>query len=218
MFGRQWLHQKKAEEMKYRDQLAAVLNDPESAKPTADFAEVILKCQCMLGKIVKDMSKPFLLQAAERVCQELEVESESASESALHQLPVTSHRENNEQSTDGDDTTLSVITGSASGLQSSTGSKTTKISSVDDIWRPSAEWKRGAEKASGKIPWSTVEEELVYQGVLAHGVGNWALIRANFLPNRSNVDIKDKWRTMKRQGRLNTLADKLGPLPANCLY
>ena len=26
------------------------------------------------------------------------------------------------------------------------------------------------------IAWSTVEEELVYKGVLAHGVGNWAAI------------------------------------------
>jgi len=51
----------------------------------------------------------------------------------------------------------------------------------------------GAGKAGGKIPWSAVEEEQVYCGVLAHGVGNWALIRANFVPNRTNVDIKDNW-------------------------
>ena len=69
----------------------------------------------------------------------------------------------------------------------------------------------------GKVAWSSVEEEQVYQGVLAHGVGNWALIRSEFVPNRTNVDIKDKWRTMKRQQWVSALAAKFGPLPAGCL-
>ena len=236
MFDRQWLCQKKADEMTCRDQLAAMINNPESAKPDADFAEVILKCQYMLRKIMMGMSKPFLLQSAEAVCQALESES---SASQLHQLTVNSPSKNDvpvvppaavaveeiadsdEHSTDDDDTVLLATNGSDSVFQTNashiSGSKPTKISSVDDLWRPSTEWKKGAGKAVGKIPWSAVEEEQVYRGVLAHGVGNWARIRAKFVPNRSNVDVKDKWRTMKRQGRLQTLADKLGPVPANCL-
>jgi len=227
VFDRQWLRQKKAEEMECRDKLAAVINDPETSKLAADFTEVIFKCQCMIEKIVDDMSKPFILRAAERVCQELRSESASGSASEKNDVPpavVAKEKlsDSDEQSIDGNSSTMSVTTGSASALQRSAGQfsghTSTKMSSVDDIWHPSTEWKRGAGKVGAKIPWSTVEEELVYKGVIAHGVGNWALIRANFLPNRSNVDIKDKWRTMKRQGRLQTLADKLGPLLPSCLY
>ena len=88
------------------------------------------------------------------------------------------------------------------------------ISSVDDIYRPATEWRK---KGKGRLAWSTVEEELVYQGVQAYGVGNWASVCANFVPHRTNVDVKDKWRTMTRQGRLKTLAHKIGPLPVSCL-
>jgi len=235
VFGRQWLNPKRAEEMECRDQLAAMINDPQSRKPDADFAEVLLKSRCLLEKIVMDMPRPFLLQAADRVCQELQAMSASAS---VHQLPAKTHRkidvlpavvdvetltDSGDQSVDDDDgdcdgdddDTKTSVSASASHIS---GSKPTKISSVDDMWRPSTVWKMGAGKG-GKIPWSAVEEEQVYLGVLAHGVGNWAPIRANFVPHRTNVDIKDKWRTMKRQqGRLQILADKLGPLPATCLY
>ena len=38
-----------------------------------------------------------------------------------------------------------------------------------------------------------------------------------FVPNRTNVDMKDKWRTMKRQQRVSALAAKFGTLPAGCL-
>lgn len=234
MFLRQWLSPKKEEETECRDQLAAMIRDPESAQPAADFEEVMSKCRCLLEKIVMDMPKSFLLEAAERVCHKLQPDSATASE--FHQLPAKSNGKNDvplavvavekltysdEQITDDvAETTPSAINGSSTGLLTShiSATKSTKISSVDDMWHPATEWKRGAGRAGGKTPWGTVEEEQVYRGVLAHGVGNWAVIRANFVPNRSNVDIKDKWRTMKRQGRLHTLADKLGPLPASCLY
>jgi len=87
-----------------------------------------------------------------------------------------------------------------------------QITSEDDIYRPSMEWrKKGAMKAHRKA-WSATEEELVYKGVQKYGVGNWASIHSHFVPNRTNVDIKDKWRTMERQGHLYTLEKKLGPL------
>ena len=53
----------------------------------------------------------------------------------------------------------------------------------------------------------------VYLAVRKHGVGNWAAIaRECRLPNRTNVDIKDKWRTMKNQSRLRQLRVKFGPV------
>jgi hypothetical protein len=69
---------------------------------------------------------------------------------------------------------------------------------------------RGARKN-----WSTLEEELVYRGIQKYGTGNWAAVSQNYLPRRSNVDIKDKWRTMTRQGRLPLLAKQFGPLRKN---
>ena len=77
----------------------------------------------------------------------------------------------------------------------------------DDYWHPSS--KR--VKTHAKKPWSDLEREMVYKGVKAHGVGHWAKIRTNFLTARSNVDIKDQWRTMTKQGRLKELADLYGP-------
>ena len=80
----------------------------------------------------------------------------------------------------------------------------------DDWWQPSSKHRK---KAGTKKPWSVLEEELVYKGVKAHGVGSWAQIHAKFLQHRSNIDIKDKWRTMIRQVRVRELADQFGPLP-----
>jgi len=60
--------------------------------------------------------------------------------------------------------------------------------------------------------WTNHEEGLVYQGVKTYGVGRWALIHAKYLPGRSNIDIKDKWRTMLRQGRIKELERRFGPL------
>ncbi|KAL5728710.1 hypothetical protein ACHQM5_001760 [Ranunculus cassubicifolius] len=52
-----------------------------------------------------------------------------------------------------------------------------------------------------KNRWSSEEEEALRAGVARHGKGKWANIRKdpqflNSLANRSNVDLKDKWRNM----------------------
>ena len=225
MFDRQWLHRKNAEDMKFRNQLAAIVSAPETAELNLDFDEVLTKCREMLEKIMTGMSKPFLTQAAEMVCKKLQAECSLGSAVNI-------------DTSSGDDTRMAAVEKLAaeqlandatksSAVQSNgsatashfSGTESADIMSVDDLWRPSTEWrKKGAVKVAGKQPWTNVEEEQVYRGVLAHGVGNWALIHTDYVPTRSNVDIKDKWRTMKRQGRLKTLADKLGPLPASCLY
>jgi len=216
-----------------------MLHDSESAMSSPDFNEVVMKCQGMLGKIMMGMSKPFLMRAAEKVCQNIEANcTVPMSKAAQTQSQIMSASEDDmpsddvclvaaENLADGQlsNGAMSAVqsTGSSTAEQSgsshSSTSASTHISSEDDIYRPSTEWrKKHTVKAAGRIAWSTVEEELVYKGVLAHGMGNWALIHSEFVPNRTNVDIKDKWRTMKRQGRLKALADKFGPLPAGCLY
>ena len=244
MFDRQWQHASLDEkEMKYRDELAAMINDCDTAEVNLEFSEVLTKCQVMLHKIMTSMSKPFLVQAADGVLQELEANCTelvpSTSGLSLQQLPTKATGESdvplrddrhvcatkkpasaNAQLSNGSIKSSSAVRSHTSGNnEQKSANDMAWISSVDDIWHPSTEWRRkGAGKVGVKIPWSAVEEELVYQGVFKHGVSNWALIRSDFLPNRSNVDIKDKWRTMKRQGRLQALAKKYRPLPASSLY
>ena len=61
--------------------------------------------------------------------------------------------------------------------------------------------------------WTEEEEEACYTAIQKHGEGNWARIRKlNYLPGRSNVDIKDKLRTMRKTGRIKFLEEKFGPI------
>jgi len=53
----------------------------------------------------------------------------------------------------------------------------------------------------------------VYLAIQEFGVGNWSsIVNAKLLPGRSNMDIKDKWRTMCKQKRIEILAKKFGPI------
>lgn len=54
--------------------------------------------------------------------------------------------------------------------------------------------------------WASVEKECLKQGVALYGEGNWLKIKQHFpheLADRSNVDLKDKWRNLygNRQSR-----------------
>src|SRR5688572_24902598 len=58
--------------------------------------------------------------------------------------------------------------------------------------------------------WTADEEKTVYKAVQKYGMSSWAyIVKANILPGRSNVDIKDKWRTMVKTGRVEELKDEL---------
>ncbi|WOL09429.1 hypothetical protein Cni_G18182 [Canna indica] len=49
--------------------------------------------------------------------------------------------------------------------------------------------------------WSVAEEDALKRGVAKHGRGNWKLIRkayADIFQDRTEVDLKDKWRNMSR--------------------
>jgi len=54
----------------------------------------------------------------------------------------------------------------------------------------------------------------VYLAVQQYGVGNWSAVvgEGGLSACRTNVDIKDKWRTMAKQGRLAQLSIKFGPV------
>lgn len=62
--------------------------------------------------------------------------------------------------------------------------------------------------------WSASEEQQVYLAVQRHGVGNWSAVisEGGLAAWRTSVDIKDKWRTMAKQGRLAELSAKFGPV------
>ncbi|XP_047141912.1 MATH and LRR domain-containing protein PFE0570w isoform X2 [Hydra vulgaris] len=55
-----------------------------------------------------------------------------------------------------------------------------------------------------RVPFSKDEEKYIKEGIKKFGIGNWCKIKRSypFHPNRTNVSIKDKYRTMKRQGIL----------------
>lgn len=53
-----------------------------------------------------------------------------------------------------------------------------------------------------KVRWSQAEEEALRSGVKRHGTGKWKTIKTDaefekVLANRSNVDLKDKWRNIR---------------------
>ena len=60
------------------------------------------------------------------------------------------------------------------------------------------------------LPFSAAEEEELRKGVALHGNGAWAAIiyagRGIFAAQRTNVDLKDKWRNMVRAGGADSAA------------
>ncbi|KAJ8379039.1 hypothetical protein AAFF_G00231300 [Aldrovandia affinis] len=47
--------------------------------------------------------------------------------------------------------------------------------------------------------WTVEESEWVRQGVTKYGEGNWVMIKKHFpFVGRTSVNIKDRWRTMKK--------------------
>jgi len=77
VFYRQWWHWKTEEEKKCRDQLAAMISHRETGE--LKFDEVLVKCQQLVQNIMVELSKPFLLQTAERVYEKLKEDHAASS-------------------------------------------------------------------------------------------------------------------------------------------
>ncbi|KAI0242606.1 hypothetical protein LSAT2_012360 [Lamellibrachia satsuma] len=59
--------------------------------------------------------------------------------------------------------------------------------------------------------WLPSEEELLFRGVVNFGTGQWVLIKKKYdFLGRTNVDLKDKWRNMKKNGRVEELREVFG--------
>ncbi|XP_015233712.1 PREDICTED: telomeric repeat-binding factor 2 [Cyprinodon variegatus] len=58
----------------------------------------------------------------------------------------------------------------------------------------------GSNSGKRKREWTEKETEMLREGVKRFGEGNWSRIKAHFpFKNRTNVNLKDRWRTMKKK-------------------
>jgi len=165
------------------------------SSPAKSPSKLEVPCSNITGAITLDTSKQAeqrtgVIKSPEKRSRQSNAATESERRKTVDHVPSTSRAVDN-----------------ISEVETSDESDTDGIHS-EDRWHPKSKCTKKIKKV-----WSSLEEEMVYVGVKAHGVGNWALIHANYLPSRTNVDIKDKWRTMLRQGRLKELARQFGPLP-----
>lgn len=63
-----------------------------------------------------------------------------------------------------------------------------------------------------RIPWTREQEEEFYLAVKRKGFGNWAEIRDYISFQRTNINLKDKWRQFYRSGKIEWLAEKFGKI------
>ncbi|KAK3094433.1 hypothetical protein FSP39_001707 [Pinctada imbricata] len=61
-----------------------------------------------------------------------------------------------------------------------------------------------------KVPWGSKETEEFYKAVKSLGVGNWAQIKIQLHTFRTNVQLKDRWRTINKTGEVKSLEQKFG--------
>lgn len=64
----------------------------------------------------------------------------------------------------------------------------------------------------GKLrnPWLEAEVNEFYQAVQIFGIGNWSRIKVAMRTYRTNVQLKDKWRTILKTGEINRLKKLFG--------
>lgn len=65
-----------------------------------------------------------------------------------------------------------------------------------------------------RVPWSPAEERKLYEAVRRWRIGNWSAMCIDF-QDRTNVNLKDKWRNMVKCGRVRELANQFGHDPRN---
>ena len=62
-------------------------------------------------------------------------------------------------------------------------------------------------------PWTDDETERLYLATQSIGIGKWAYIKDRAkLTNRTSVNVKDRWRTIVKNGQVKLLGAKFGPV------
>jgi len=103
--------------------------------------------------------------------------------------------------------------GSEPQATSRAASKTTQQKMAASKRKTPPSSSRGAGGAPGRAQpqrgrakrgrWTEQESQLLIDGVGVHGEGSWAAIHKGFQFNgRSQIDLKDRWRTMKKGGKV----------------
>jgi hypothetical protein len=101
-----------------------------------------------------------------------------------------------------------VMTSSSSSSSTSSSSSSTSSIGLQQLRFQAAAGRAKQANVGGtkrtRMPWTSDEEEALQQGVARHGEGAWAIILKDaitgvVLVNRNNVDLKDKWRCVKRK-------------------
>ncbi|XP_052072967.1 telomeric repeat-binding factor 1-like isoform X2 [Mytilus californianus] len=68
-------------------------------------------------------------------------------------------------------------------------------------------------KKGQRIPWNYGETKDFYKQVKKHGVGNWSKIRDNLHTFRTNVQLKDKWRSiLSNESLISKLYEECGKM------
>ncbi|XP_062581323.1 telomeric repeat-binding factor 2-like [Saccostrea cucullata] len=80
------------------------------------------------------------------------------------------------------------------------------------IASPSKSSKAVASPGKLRNPWLEAEVNDFYQGVQIFGVGNWSQIKDAMKTSRTNVQLKDKWRTILKTGEITRLEKEFGHL------
>ncbi|ESO09835.1 hypothetical protein HELRODRAFT_167645 [Helobdella robusta] len=86
---------------------------------------------------------------------------------------------------------------------------------VSDLAKMSESIKTNESKIEGLDAgtWQEDEEELIYRGSIMFGVGKWDSVAQRLLIGRSGDDVKKKWTSMIKTGKLKTFIDLYGPIP-----
>ncbi|XP_033756078.1 uncharacterized protein LOC117338831 [Pecten maximus] len=95
-------------------------------------------------------------------------------------------------------------------LEKRYGCTLSPVGKPSSILRPSSPTE--SMFSSRKTRWGFKETEEFYQAVQEFGVGKWADIREALGTFRTNVNLKDKWRTIQKTKEILELEKKFGPV------
>ncbi|XP_072176061.1 uncharacterized protein [Diadema setosum] len=195
----------------------------EKSLPTSDthLEEFHQRVMPTLAKLQSCQTEPFLLQVS-RKCGDLERERAKLSKDGVisqekHSRPSTgkdADRPAKESTEDSQHSLSPTKTSSPVGRKAEKKRPSSSSSSNTEAESPAkkshmAMTAQGAKASPGKReefarlrrPWSDEEVENLRKGVERYGTGRWMEILLSFkFDNRTNVQLKDKWRNLAKNG------------------